>query len=522
MRSSRQRRAHRTLATALAALLLAIVPMLANSSERGSPPVANELRRTLRLQPNSAANAASASNQPDYAEGEVIVKFRNDLIDILRPRGERALTSFSRAHGVSRGTTLHPLNMAVLKSATSTAAELIKQLRDDPLVEYAEPNFRQHLQTVPNDTEFSKLWGMNNTGQTVNGVAGTADADIDAPEAWNTSTGSTAVTVAVIDSGVSSGHPDLAGNLVAGYDFVDSDSTPEDFNDHGTHVAGAISAVGNNAAGVTGVNWNVKIMPLRVADATGSILNSNFILALNYAVAQGVKIVNYSAGGSGYSQSAYDAIANARNSGVLIMAAAGNSANNNDGGLHFYPSDYTLDNIVSVAATDQNDALASFSNYGATSVDVAAPGVNIYSTVPFRAFSENFNGATTPGFTGTQFTASGTNNYWMTEGPGDIAAYGDTNLYPYQNDSNGILTSSIVDTSSYTTVYLQYDFAVESEFDASCTKDYLLVEVYTGSVWTEVRHRDVRNGDARRLQPQERGHARPVPVGDQRRERSSR
>ncbi|MBI3956993.1 MAG: S8 family serine peptidase [Candidatus Kerfeldbacteria bacterium] len=418
--------------------------------------------------------------RPHYVEGEVLLKFKKDAAP------SRTLYRKNDVVGVA---TLLPQNIVVLKSGTKTTDELLRGVRSDPAVEYAEPNFLRYLDAVPNDVNYGELWGLNNTGQTMNGTVGTPDADIDAPEAWDVATGSSTVTVAVIDSGIGLGHPDLAGNLVAGYDFVDNDSVPEDKNDHGTHVAGVISAIGNNAAGVTGVNWTVKIMPLRVADISGSISGANFILALNYAVAQGVKIINYSAGGTTFSQAEYDALASAKSSGVLFITAAGNDGTNNDGGTHHYPSDYDLDNIISVAASDQNDALANFSNYGTTSVDVAAPGVNIYSTVPYRMFSENFDGATTPGFIGTQFTSSGSNNYWMTAGTTDKAAYGDTYYSPYQNNSNGILTSSVVDTSTQDSLVLQYDYIVESETTPSCTNDYFSAEVFTGSVWTEVKRR---------------------------------
>ncbi len=490
--------------SSLALITLAVVvPILVHGLDRPGPQKINSVSRQFS-QRSVTGQTSQVSNQLNYVAGEVLVKFKPSRISLTTKADGYKLSAFNWAKNVQSKSKLIPQNIAILTSRTKSTSLLIRQLQTDPAVEYVEPNFIQYLATTPNDTEYSKLWGMNNTGQTVNLVAGTADADIDAPEAWSVSTGSSAVTVAVIDSGVATGHPDLAANLVAGYDFVDSDSTPEDFNDHGTHVSGAISAIGNNAAGVTGVNWNVKIMPLRVADAAGSINGSNFILALNYAVAQGVKIVNYSAGGTGYSQAQYDAIANARSNGVLLMAAAGNSNNNNDGGTHFYPSDYDLDNIISVAATDQNDARASFSNYGTTSVDVAAPGVNIYSTVPDKAFSEDFESASTPGlFTGTQFTSSGSNKYWATFlGAGDIAkwsimASGNTINYPYESNSNGVLTSSSVNTSALSSVYLQYDYLVQSETSASCLNDYLSAEVYNGSIWTELtRYCGLQTGTA--------------------------
>ncbi len=478
----------------LVVFLLVVVPSIAHSLERQieqDPPFLNN--RMPQVRQSFSGIAPQASKQPNYVEGEVLVKFKPDNIDLNKQKVKYTLTSFYRVHNVSESAKLYSQNIVLLKSKTKTTAELIARLQKDPAVAYAEPNYLQYLEAVPNDTEYSKLWGMNNIGQTVNGTAGTIDADIDASEAWDLSTGSSLVTVAVIDSGIASGHPDLSGNLVTGYDFVNNDSTPEDLNDHGTHVAGAISAIGNNATGVVGVSWNIKIMPLRALGADGSGTTANIASAVTYAAQHGANIINMSLGGSGYSQTLYDALATARTAGVLVVIAAGNGGldgvgDNNDGGTHTYPCDYDLDNIICVAATDQNDLLASFSNYGTTSVDVAAPGVNIYSTVPYRPFSENFDGATKPGFTGTQFTSSGSGNYWMTYGTTtDTGAYGDSNSYAYQNNSNGIISLGAVDTTISDLVYLQYDYAIESEDDGTCTKDYLLVQVYNGSTWTGVK-----------------------------------
>lgn len=287
------------------------------------------------------------------------------------------------------------------------------------------------------------------------------------------STGSTAVTVAVIDSGVGTGHPDLAGNLVAGYDFVNSDATPEDQNGHGTHVAGTVSAIGNNLTGVAGVNWNVKIMPLRALDANGSGTTANIILAVNYAVANSAHVMNMSLGGTGYSQSFYDAIAAARTAGVLVVVAAGNDGLNNDGGTHHYPCDYDLDNIICVAATDQNDALASFSNYGTTSVDVAAPGVNIYST---GFTQELFGNATLPTLTGTKFTK--TSGSWLTNTWVSLDKMLMANSV-YSNNDDGILTlTSPVDSTVISgNVLLTFYLYANIEDSTLCANDYLSVEV---------------------------------------------
>jgi len=260
---------------------------------------------------------------------------------------------------------------------------IINDYQQSYLVEYAEPNYIQRIAITPDDTFYSSLWGLNNTGQDVAGYSGTADADIDAAEAWTYGTGESTVTVAIIDSGADMDHPDLEDNLIAGYDYVNDDNDADDDNDHGSHVAGIIGAVGNNGAGVTGVNWSIKMKPYKVFNDEGVGSSFDFIQAFSAAVSAGIKLVNYSGGGESYSQASYDAISDGNDNGTLLIAAAMNESLDTDiPGNEYYPNNYDLDNILTVAATDQDDALASFSNYGTTSVDVAAPGYYIYSTIP--------------------------------------------------------------------------------------------------------------------------------------------
>ena len=268
-------------------------------------------------------------------------------------------------------------------------------------VEYAEPDFIHYADqtaTAPQDPYYKDgtLWGLNNTGQN----SGTIDADVDEPEAWKVTTGGDpGVVVAVIDSGVDYKHPDLDQNIwrnpdtsapdVHGYDFYNDDADPIDDNGHGTHVAGTIAAE-NNSAGVVGVNWTAKIMPLKFLGSTGSGSTSNAIRAVDYAVTKGAKLSNNSWGGGGYSQALYDAIKRANTAGSLFVAAAGNGGSdgvgdNNDITPH-YPSSYDLDNIVAVASTTRTDAMSGFSNYGLKSVDLAAPGSSIYSTLPGNTY----------------------------------------------------------------------------------------------------------------------------------------
>jgi subtilisin family serine protease len=228
---------------------------------------------------------------------------------------------------------------------------------------------------------------------------------VDAKEAWNTTTGVPGTVVAVIDEGVDINHPDLKNNIwvntdevpgngvdddrngyvddVNGWDFSHDDASvydAADGDDHGTHVAGTIAGQGNNGLGVTGVNWQASIMVLKFMGSNGGY-TSDAVEALNYAVANGAKISSNSWGGGGSSSSLQTAISRADTAGHLFVAAAGNNGTNNDTTPH-YPSNYNNANIISVAATDDRDALASFSNFGATSVDLSAPGVNILSTLP--------------------------------------------------------------------------------------------------------------------------------------------
>ena len=281
---------------------------------------------------------------------------------------------------------------------------VLKRLNGFPAILYAEPDFIRFKSTQPNDANFAQLWGLDNSGQD-NGLI---DADIDAPEAWDTTTGSPNSIIGVIDTGVDYSHEDLAANMwvnpgetpndgidndgngyiddIHGIDCINDDSDPMDDGLHGTHVSGTIAAVGNNGLGVTGVNWEAKIMALKFLGADGSGSTSDAIECLAYAVKmkneQGIdiRITNNSWGGGGFSQSLRDVIQTSADANMLFVAAAGNNATNTDNNPS-YPASYNLDNIISVAATSRTDELATFSNFGATSVDLGAPGVEILSTL---------------------------------------------------------------------------------------------------------------------------------------------
>ena len=281
------------------------------------------------------------------------------------------------------------------------ADQAIREYLSEPGVEYAEPNFIVHaFGTIPNDTFFGELWGMRNTGQ----QGGAPGADISAPDAWALTTGSDSIVVAVLDSGVDYTHEDLAGNMwqnpgeygkkrradddgngysddIYGIDVYNNDGNPLDDQGHGTHVAGTIGALGNNALGVAGVSWKVKILACKFLGSGGTGTVDGAIQCLEYVrgmKARGVNVVatNNSWGGSGYSQALSDAIDAQRE--ILFIAAAGNSGADLDAAPS-YPAGYSLPNIIAVAATDRYDDKPSFSNYGKGTVHLAAPGADIVS-----------------------------------------------------------------------------------------------------------------------------------------------
>src|SRR2546425_2164133 len=274
---------------------------------------------------------------------------------------------------------------------------------------YAEPDWIVEHQAAPNDPSFGSLWGLNNTGQS----GGVPDADIDAVEAWNITTGSSDVVVAVIDSGVDYNHQDLSGNMYrsardcvangidddgngviddcVGIDTVNNDSDPMDDAGHATHVSGTIGALGNNGVGVPAVNWTVRIRACKFLNASGSGTTGDAIDCLEYVKLmkdRGVNVVatNNSWGGGGFSQSLRDAIEAHLQRGILFIAAAGNNSSDNDV-TPAYPAGYNLPNILAVAATTRTDALASFSNFGRRTVHLGAPGQEILSTTPGNTYS---------------------------------------------------------------------------------------------------------------------------------------
>lgn len=298
------------------------------------------------------------------------------------------------------------LGLNVLTSSSSTISNLISTYGPDSDIAYAEPNFVIKATAIVNDPQFSQLWGLQQIG---------------APMAWNTVTGSTAIA-GIIDTGIDYNHPDLAANVWTapanfsvklsgqtftcpagshGFNVLNMTCNPMDDNSHGSHVAGTIAAVGNNGIGVVGVNQSAKIVGIKFLDSSGSGTLSGAIVAIEFAIqlkqafAGGstpvnVRVLSASWGGGSFTQSLFDEIGKAGVNDMLFVAAAGNDGSNNDNSP-FYPASYLAPNIISVAATDPSDNLAGFSNYGVTSVDIGAPGVNILSTVAGGGYA-NYSG----------------------------------------------------------------------------------------------------------------------------------
>jgi subtilisin family serine protease len=412
----------------------------------------NDISTADGIQENRGFNRVTGSSveRAQYVPGEVIVKFLDSASKAtVAAAGGQMIKSLAGGEGRVQHVKLNK---------GETVEDALERYRHSPAVEYAEPNYIHQLAATPNDTKFTSLWGLHNTGQT----GGTADVDIDAPEAWDITTGSSNVIIAVIDSGIAYDHPDLAANMwrnpgeipndgidndgngwvddYFGYDFRSGDSEPMDPIDltagttrgnpgHGTHVAGTIGAVGNNSSGVTGVMHTVKLMALKAGGVDSGLPSSAIVDAINYAVRNGARVINASFVREGAcSQAEYNELSAANEKGVMVLAAAGNEGvfdpkhpnrSNNDI-IKKFPSGYSvttscgdaLPNVISVAAIDQTGARAGFSNFGATSVQIAAPGVDISSTKPTSntrdLFLHNFDSNPM----GLGYAFPGTNNSW--------------------------------------------------------------------------------------------------------------
>jgi len=327
---------------------------------------------------------------------EVLIKVR----DNASTNDVSALEKLADADKSQKLSKLRSGTLMRLRSKSKNTEALLKAFENNPHVEFVEPNYVLKLGADPNDPSYSSLWGLENTGQTIADTVGTAGADIDADAAWAVTTGSAAVVVGVVDTGIDYTHPDLAANMWTnpggignaacgagsfGFNAINSTCDPKDDHGHGTHVAGTIGAVGNNGVGVAGVNWTTSIMALKFLSSGGSGTTADAVVAIDFAIQAKIdgvnlRVLSNSWGGGAFSKALLDVINKANENDILFVAAAGNNGSSNDSYPH-YPSSYTTPNMISVAATDNRDQLAYFSNYGATTVHLAAPGVNTYSTL---------------------------------------------------------------------------------------------------------------------------------------------
>src|ERR1051325_767568 len=336
--------------------------------------------------------AQSASPAPSLV-GDA--KYRDDRI-LIQPKSGVTSAALAAFHSTLRAKVLGTFDgmgrlQIVAVPTGQTAKGLVGKYQRSGLIAFAEPDYFGHtFVTTPNDPRYldGTLWALNNTGQS----GGTPDADIDAPEAWDALTSAANIVVAVVDTGVRSTHEDLAANMWVnptdgghGFNALTGTNDPTDGSGHGTMVAGVLGAVGNNGKGVTGVAWKVQIMACKAFNNFGSGNVSDAITCLDYARTNGARIINASFGFPD-SLALSNAIAAARDAGILVVAACGNSSTNVDLSPT-YPACYHLDNVVSVAYTTRNDVLAAPSNYGPTNVHLAAPGDMIYSTF---AATDNF------------------------------------------------------------------------------------------------------------------------------------
>ena len=332
-----------------------------------------------------------AASSADAVGHEVIVKIAagatEQEVAAVRAQMGATLIESTRTLGLERWSVPQP------DAASARAAA-----DDSPHIEYMVPNRIFRVEAVPDDPDFEDLWGLDNSGQ----EGGRVDVDIDAPEAWDETTGA-GVVVGVVDSGIDYTHPDIDANVWVntgetpdngvdddgngyvddyhGYDFVNEDGDPFDDYFHGTHVAGTVAAEAGNGEGIAGVAHGARVMAIKVLDLDGFGTDFDIIQGIEYAILMGVPITNHSYGTTELSEAVREAFAAAEAAGQLIVASAGNDGTDNDAEPHF-PSNFDFDNIIAVAATDRLDRLAEFSGFGATSVDLAAPGVEILSLLP--------------------------------------------------------------------------------------------------------------------------------------------
>ena len=468
-------------------------------------PAAITLVLTMTSVAAPVAHGRVVPQDGDAVRGRIVVQFR----DGISARDRAASRSRADTTLVRR---LHRPGQELLAVASGRSAHAaITVLTRDRRIRYAVPNaVYRGAARFPTDPYFGRLWALRNTGQPLLGGLGTPDADIDAPEAWDLNTGSRGTVVAVVDSGIAYDHPDLAPNVwrnpgevaanavdddhnglvddVHGYDFADEDADPRDVHGHGSHTAGTVAAVGNNGIGITGVSWSASLVAIRVLDADNQGTSAVVAAGLDYAGDTGAGIAV-----AAFTHLGRDPVVEAAitdHPGTLFVFPAGNAGTDNDR-APTWPCASNAPNVICVAATDRHDQLAQFSNYGASTVDVAAPGTQILSTWPHYAaiLSEGFEdparfeddwvtSESTPAWQRTsEAAADGT--FSATDSPG-----GD-----YANDVDTWLrTAARVDLAGQRGCYLEYALRLDVEPgdpQPGGSQDRLVVETSAdGSAWT--------------------------------------
>jgi len=464
--------------------------------------------------------------QKPYVDGEVIVKYRDGRIDLQTPSGAGAAAQLSATRHLKARERFQKENMEVLDIADGKTLESkIAEPKNDPNVEYAQPNYQYYPESLgSNDPYGGVQWGLENTGQAIPDVwdgsgtiSGTPGADIKAPAAWAIAeaTTSASVIVAVIDSGVSYNHPDLvanmwdgsnckddtgapiAGGCLHGYDYADNDNNPlpsatdSNYLEHGTLVAGIIAAAKNNGTGVAGVAPHASLMAIRTTGTTASLVRG-----IHFAQQNGAKVINASVGLYGttssiyYDTALYNAVAGFPG---LFVSSAGNGSFNHDDGTAahtLYPAAFEvasalgpgLPNIITVAATDQHDNLAPFSDYGPSSVDVGAPGMNIFSTtIGTTTMVEHFDTVTPPALP-TGWTMGGTNANW---GTGDGGLWTDLAV-PYAANAFTYVVTPSIDLGGTDAARLSFYTWCDTPIATSTWLDYAGLQFNGGASYKNV------------------------------------
>lgn len=294
----------------------------------------------------------------NYVADEVLVRFKNGAT-------EEMITECLKQVNGEIISTIDEISVTVVQIETVNVSNAVALISACPAVRYVEPNYlAQMTDTIPSDANWGLQYGLIN---------------IRAPQGWDLSRGSSNVTIAIVDTGVDLGHPDLSTKIVGGYDFVNNDAIAQDDNGHGTHVAGIAAASSNNGTGVAGVSWGARIMPVKVLNAAGGGTFADVAAGITWSADNGAQIINLSVGGPSSSMVLQNAVNYASSDGVLIIAATGNTGSN----MVLYPAAYP--NVIAVGATDSSNNLAGFSNFG-PETDLVAPGVSIYSTTPGGAY----------------------------------------------------------------------------------------------------------------------------------------